>query len=419
MYFFFISSIYSNITINFLDFLINKFKNKKLNCYLQVSMDGPNVNWRFYDMLKARRRSDDLPSLLDLGSCGLHVINGAFMNGITKMEWKIDKMLSCAYWMFNTEWPGRLEDYTTLSGSTDYPFQFCKTRWVENTKLASRLLTILPYIRAYKRGVVSKQVTKPTCQSYDTLVKWLSDPLINVKIQVFWSLAREVEPFLTMYQTHKPMVPFLFADLTNMVKSVLGRILKPDKVAASDVVKIDLDNETTMPADLGFAAEKEIKVLLHKRKIIERDVLDVRTTVKSGIIKMVKKLQEKSPLKYQMFQSASCLDPREMSAAREKCETNFTRLLVCLEKAERLTDAEWDAAKSQYRKFLNDVATDDKFNNFYRSAERLDKLLFESIGSCNEYSMLWKVVKFPKIRLKFKNNAILKKSTSRVCKLFV
>ena len=47
---------------------------------LQVSMDGPSVNMKLhYDLLSHRETVDsNLPILLDIGSCGLHVIYGAF-----------------------------------------------------------------------------------------------------------------------------------------------------------------------------------------------------------------------------------------------------------------------------------------------------------------------------------------------------
>ena len=39
---------------------------------LQVSMDGPNVNWAFYDLLQNQMAEEYNCQLLNLGSCGLH-----------------------------------------------------------------------------------------------------------------------------------------------------------------------------------------------------------------------------------------------------------------------------------------------------------------------------------------------------------
>ena len=54
------------------------------NKLLQVSMDGPNVNLKFlHEVIDDRKRSDpDLPGSLQLGTCTLHTIHGAFTTAI-------------------------------------------------------------------------------------------------------------------------------------------------------------------------------------------------------------------------------------------------------------------------------------------------------------------------------------------------
>lgn len=45
-------------------------------------MDGPSVNHKFLDNLKEDFQSDKSdPALLDIGTCGLHVVHGAFKTG--------------------------------------------------------------------------------------------------------------------------------------------------------------------------------------------------------------------------------------------------------------------------------------------------------------------------------------------------
>ena len=48
---------------------LNSLDLKKL---LQVSMDGPNLNWAFYSELRNYRTENDMSKLLSTGSCGLH-----------------------------------------------------------------------------------------------------------------------------------------------------------------------------------------------------------------------------------------------------------------------------------------------------------------------------------------------------------
>ncbi|KAH8022063.1 hypothetical protein HPB51_021515 [Rhipicephalus microplus] len=57
---------------------VEEIKGSKI---LQVSMDGPNVHFKFLRSLKEELRESDESHILDIGSCGLHAINGAYKAG--------------------------------------------------------------------------------------------------------------------------------------------------------------------------------------------------------------------------------------------------------------------------------------------------------------------------------------------------
>ena len=57
----------------------------------QISMDGPSVNWKFFSSVTKKREEDELPALINIGSCGLHVIHGAFKTGVKATNWNIKK----------------------------------------------------------------------------------------------------------------------------------------------------------------------------------------------------------------------------------------------------------------------------------------------------------------------------------------
>lgn len=54
---------------------VHHFLNSVKNL-LQISMDDPNVNWKMLKLVKEDRKSQDptSPDMLELGSCGLHVL---------------------------------------------------------------------------------------------------------------------------------------------------------------------------------------------------------------------------------------------------------------------------------------------------------------------------------------------------------
>ena len=109
---------------------------------IQVGMDGPNARLKFHEDLEERKNfHPELPYLIDIGTCGLHVIHGSFRTGFTASGWKLDTILKSLFYLFN-ESPARRTDYTTFTGSEIFPLQFCGTRWVEDRAVAERSLSI-------------------------------------------------------------------------------------------------------------------------------------------------------------------------------------------------------------------------------------------------------------------------------------
>ena len=69
------------------------------------------------------------PILLDVGSCSLHVVHGAFRTGVKQTGWGIDLLLKSLYSHLH-ETPARREDHTKMTGSEVFPLQFCGHRWL-------------------------------------------------------------------------------------------------------------------------------------------------------------------------------------------------------------------------------------------------------------------------------------------------
>ena len=66
-------------------------KKLDLKNFIQLSVDGPNVNWKMLDLIVEDRNSNETyPNLLDVGSCSLHVVHGAFRTGMKQTGWGID-----------------------------------------------------------------------------------------------------------------------------------------------------------------------------------------------------------------------------------------------------------------------------------------------------------------------------------------
>ena len=52
----------------------------KAKYLLQVASDGPNVNLLFLKLDEEKRFVNELPALLDIGTCGIHTIHGSLKN---------------------------------------------------------------------------------------------------------------------------------------------------------------------------------------------------------------------------------------------------------------------------------------------------------------------------------------------------
>ena len=50
---------------------------------LQISMDGPSVNWNVLNIISEKRNENELEQLLVIGPCSQHVLHGVFKNGVT------------------------------------------------------------------------------------------------------------------------------------------------------------------------------------------------------------------------------------------------------------------------------------------------------------------------------------------------
>ena len=107
----------------------------------QLSMDGPSVNWLLLDLLKKQHEQQELPKLLNIGSCNLYVIHGAFKSVFQSVEWSIGKLMKASYNLFHDS-PARRADYVTVTECENFPSCFCATWWVEDQKAVERLCSI-------------------------------------------------------------------------------------------------------------------------------------------------------------------------------------------------------------------------------------------------------------------------------------
>ena len=97
-----------------------------LSKIIQVSMDGPAVNLKFLqELVKHREELEIEEKMIDIGTCGLHVVHGAFKYGIESTHWNIKETLKANHQLLH-DTPARRADYVSVTQSSEYPlFLLC------------------------------------------------------------------------------------------------------------------------------------------------------------------------------------------------------------------------------------------------------------------------------------------------------
>ncbi|KAJ8917012.1 hypothetical protein NQ315_012930 [Exocentrus adspersus] len=187
----------------------------KVNRIIQISMDDqpyPSVNWKFYRLLK--QKLDDECSLIDLGSCGLHIIHGSLQTGHKASGWSVNSFLTGLYLLFK-DVPTRRSDFIgiiEITKTSVFPLKFCQTRWVEGSRAANRALEIFNSVKLY---VLSDTVKLPHSTSTKNVLNGIKNSLLPVKIAFFSMMASTLEPFLTKFQSNYPLSPYLYRVFLN------------------------------------------------------------------------------------------------------------------------------------------------------------------------------------------------------------
>ena len=97
-------------------------------------------------MMKLLRTEEiELHQLINISSCGLDIIYGSFETVIEVTDWNIKATAKGTFQILHDS-PARRADCISVSGSNILPLFFCATRWVEDKKVAERLLEIWSHI---------------------------------------------------------------------------------------------------------------------------------------------------------------------------------------------------------------------------------------------------------------------------------
>ncbi|KAK3740401.1 hypothetical protein QZH41_009469, partial [Actinostola sp. cb2023] len=146
--------------------------------------------------LKKVRVELHLPSLIELGTCGLHTFHRAFQTGAKETDWNLDRYLLKEYKLFKDS-PARREDYVNYTGVDIFPSKFCNHRWLENLPVANKSLTLLPHVRQYCKQAALDKTEPKKHEGYQYVSKLCQ----------YRHFVKSKAPFLDMFGTGFPTIP--------------------------------------------------------------------------------------------------------------------------------------------------------------------------------------------------------------------
>ena len=367
------------------------------------------MNLLFLKILAEKRKAEELSQSIDLDTCNLHTARNAFKLGEKASDWQPKKLMLSTSKIFH-EAPGRRADYKTVTDATenDYPMQFITLRWVENDVVVKKARVIwskiIEVVSYWQQLPKNKQpgLGKPGANtSYDHLCMAVKDCLVPVKLIFFEEVPKKLNGFLVVFQTDKPMAPFLMETLEDLIKTLMRKFIRKDlsDKSCSEMVKLDFNDvnkqKATHLVDLDFAVNHEIQLLKSRKKITDSQMLKFNKETLGFLATLCTHLMEKSPVKSFFARCLRCLSPNYIGECSETCEKLFDKVLSNLVSYKVITRDTANRCKSQYSKFVTTVVKENKpeFLNYSKTGERLDEFMMKYVGASPKFSKLWKLFK--------------------------
>lgn len=364
---------------------------------LQLSMDGPNVNHKLHSLLQndLKENTGSSKSLLDIGSCGLHIVHGAFKIGHKSTSWDLNKFLYAVFNLFKDS-PARRADFVRLTNTNVFPLKFCSIRWLDSSAVAQRALDILPHLRVFVQELEAKNA-EPDTKTYDTVKSMLKcSELLEAKLGFFISVASELQGFLMRFQADKPMAPFLYEEMYLMLHSLMKRFIKNcviENSSAMKLMKVDVTQKCNVlpitDVNIGFAARRS----LNESKASDTVKLNFKKECLSFLQKMTLKLIERNPLRFKLVRGISCLSPNIISSSSSSCVQRIEIALDRFVDCNQMTAVTADKVKSEFCKFIASPHVKKAMSEFKHESERLDVFYSSLLDKNTNYQNLFMFIK--------------------------
>ena len=195
-------------------------------------------------------------------------------------------------------------------------------------------------------------------------------------------IINDIEPFLTIFQTERPLAVFVYGKMKELIVALMTQFIRPEILethsSVENLMKIDLTQKgNLLPSEsvkVGFGAKK---ILSNLPTVQAPECGKFKQQEKCFLIKIVEKIQERSPLKYSLSLYLSSLSPKQItSVSDEVLGERFDNLLEHLDESGWISSTMADRAQSEYRIFIKDRNVMNKMSSFDIGSDRVDQLYF-------------------------------------------
>lgn len=155
-------------------------------------MDGSNISWRVFEIMFEYLKQEGNINLFNMESCELYVLHNAFSAGCGVFS-EVKETASALNHLFKGS-PAPRDDFLNIDINAKFLPKFCKSRWLENVCVLTRLLDILTKVKTYTFSVKMKENPDPKNKSFE-IIKDSVNGFAKCKFAIF--IAKEIEPFFT------------------------------------------------------------------------------------------------------------------------------------------------------------------------------------------------------------------------------
>jgi hypothetical protein len=245
--------------------------------------------------------------------------------------------------------------------------RFVDNRWLSIGPVIDRVLQHFDILRDFFLKTKFDSVTAANTRFKRICLQLQGKLITKVRLQVVRNVSKDFERFLTIFQDSKPLIHELHDEMTELLRNLLLRFVKPELVtdkSATNLVKYlekDIEGKDFLPndkIDIGSEASKTLKQLKDDSTKIGHYHAICRD-VKKLMEKCAAYLAKKLPLGNVLLKNIACLSPllRTQPASLQMIVAVVANLPYC-NSAEKN-----DNVIREWRKYQDEVIPEEFFNS--------------------------------------------------------